>query len=579
MLHAPFPAGPRRLFCVLPLVLALAACGGGSGDKADPVAPSPTTPLTVSGTAATGAAIAGGVVAIKCNGGSDTATSGADGNYSKTLAAGALPCVLQVTAADGTVLHSLATGSGSAARANITPVSELVLAQLSGGAPASYFTGFDAAAAAALSADKASAAVAAVVATLQAAGVDLTATGDVLTGALVAASGSTAGNAFDQKLDALKARLAATGTTLATLTATVAKGSPAAPATALSSTASLPAEMLLQPKAATCSALRSGRYRVVTNGSSNKPADGTYDTEVVTLDAVTLQVVHADLSTDQLTANGNCRFKDTDGGDIVVSPAGVIVFQAKDGAVFRMGIGFPEQTHPLSALAGDWNSLQLDRTSDGGPIVLTNATWTLDTAGKLTAITFCENGLDCESGTAATAGFPVITSSVSSDGGFNWANATDGWTERTFLYRSGGGELLRVNLAGAGSHLGLSTRKVARPLPETGTVSETWNITQNNNYTASGVSESKNTIRSIDATANGFLRDAVTNFTTGATRPETFRINNPRDGFSLRMAETVTASDGSSSAVTSFIALGLRGTGVSAVGFPGNNTLVLSVSK
>ena len=30
----------------------------------------------------------------------------------------------------------------------------------------------------------------------------------------------------------------------------------------------------------------------------------------------------------------------------------------------------------------------------------------------------------------------------------------------------------------------------------------------------------KNTIRSVDATANSFLRDAVTNFTTGVTRPE-----------------------------------------------------------
>ena len=43
--------------------------------------------------------------------------------------------------------------------------------------------------------------------------------------------------------------------------------------------------------------------------------------------------------------------------------------------------------------------------------------------------------------------------------------------------------------------------------------------------------------------------------------------------------ETVTASDGSTSTVGTFIALGLRGTGISAVGLPGNNTLALSINK
>ena len=41
----------------------------------------------------------------------------------------------------------------------------------------------------------------------------------------------------------------------------------------------------------------------------------------------------------------------------------------------------------------------------------------------------------------------------------------------------------------------------------------------------------------------------------------------------------MTASDGSSSAVGRFVALSLRGTGIMSVGFPGNNTLVLSVNQ
>ncbi|OYU72063.1 MAG: hypothetical protein CFE45_41210, partial [Burkholderiales bacterium PBB5] len=89
----------------------------------------------------------------------------------------------------------------------------------------------------------------------------------------------------------------------------------------------------------------------------------------------------------------------------------------------------------------------------------------------------------------------------------------------------------------------------------------------------------KNTIRSVDTTANSFLRDAVTNFTTGVTRPERFRINQPRDGYSRRTGEVVTDSAGNASTVVDFVSLGLRGTGITAVAILPNNQLVLSVSK
>jgi hypothetical protein len=570
------PVRLHRLFSLVPVALALAACGGGS-DSADPVVPTPATPLTLTGTAATGAAIAGKLVEAKCNGGNGNITSLADGSYTIAVTGGQLPCVLRVTAADGTVLHSLATGSGNAAKANLTPVSELVLANLSGGTPASYFGSFDATAAAALTSAKAEAAVTAVVATLKAAGVDLSATGNVLTATLVAASGTTAGNDFDKALDALQKKLADSGTTLAALVQTVAISSPAAPVTALSNTPSLPAELLLQPAASNCSALRSGKYRLVYNRNH---AGGSYDTELLTVDATTLTVVNAAGEVNQLRANGNCRFLTPANGDAVVSQAGIMVLQVQDGSSFHLGLAFPEQTHPLSALAGDWNALQLERTTDNGPIHLSSGTWTLDATGKLTAATFCEDAVTCESGTlAATAGFPGIASSVNTSGGFNWTNSRDGWTDRVFLYRTGGGELLRVSLSDAGGHLALSTRVVASTLPAVGRVSTFWNITQNNDYTASAITVGTNTVRSVDSAAGSFVRDNQVNAATGVTRPETLRVNAPRSGFSARLGETVTASDGSSSAVGRFVALSLRGTGITSVGFPGNNTLVLSVNQ
>ena len=583
---SPFRRSPvrqRRLFCLLPVVLALAACGGGS-DSTDPVPPLPTTPPTLTGTAATGAAIAGAALDIKCNGGSTTATTGTDGSYSVSLTAGALPCVLRVTAGDGTVLHSLAAGTGSAARANITPVSELVMASLSGGTPSSYFDAFDATAAGALTAAKADAAVAAVVTTLKAGGVDLTDTGNVLTATLVADNGSTAGNAFDQVLDALKSKLTTNNpgvdfkTALATLADAVAKTSPEVPVTALNNKPSLPAELQLQPAAANCSALRSGKYRLVIN--RNQPASDGHATMLLTIDATTETITDDEGVPNKLTANGNCRYKTPANGDLVVSQAGVIVAQIEDGSTFHLGVAFPEQTHPVSALAGDWNSLQLERTEDNGPIVLTNGTWTIDATGKLTGATYCEPGAPCFTGTlAATADFPVISHTVNANGGFTSGQPSEGYTDRVFLYRTGGGELLRISTTDAGGHLSLATRKVTNVLPEDGRVAEYWNITQNNNYTAGSITDGKNTVRTLNAAAGSFLRDNQINATTGVTRPETLKINDPRDGYSARVGETVTASDGSSSTVGAFIALGLRGTGISAVGLTGNNTLALSIGK
>ena len=583
---SPFRRSPvrqRRLFCLLPVVLAMAACGGGS-DSTDPVPPPPTTPPTLTGTAATGAAIAGAALDIRCNGGSTTATTGTDGSYSVSLTAGALPCVLRVTAGDGTVLHSLAAGTGSAARANITPVSELVMASLSGGTPSSYFDAFDATAAGALTAAKADAAVAAVVTTLKAGGVDLTDTGNVLTATLVAANGSTAGNAFDQVLDALKTKLTTNNpgidfkTALAALADAVAKTSPEVPVTALNNKPSLPAELQLQPAAANCSALRSGKYRLVIN--RNQPASDGHATMLLTIDATTETITDDEGVPNKLTANGNCRYKTPANGDLVVSQAGVIVAQIEDGSTFHLGVAFPEQTHPVSALAGDWNTLQLERTEDNGPIVLTNGTWTIDATGKLTGATYCEPGVPCFTGTlAATADFPVISHTVNANGGFTSGQPSQGYTDRVFLYRTGGGELLRISTTDAGGHLSLATRKVTNVLPEDGRVAEYWNITQNNNYTAGSITDGKNTVRTLNAAAGSFLRDNQINAITGVTRPETLKINDPRDGYSARVAETVTASDGSSSTVGAFIALGLRGTGISAVGLTGNNTLALSIGK
>ena len=120
----------------------LAACGGG-GAGGDAL-----TSSIVSGVAATGLAIANGEVSLKCAAGDPSpATTGADGSYSVDVTNTTLPCVARVDYNDAATatrkqLHSLVQAAGNV---NITPVTDMVMAQLSSsGVAADAFDKFDA---------------------------------------------------------------------------------------------------------------------------------------------------------------------------------------------------------------------------------------------------------------------------------------------------------------------------------------------------------------------------------------------------------------------------------------------------
>jgi hypothetical protein len=180
----------------------LAACGG--GDSA------PAATSTVSGTAATGAAIASGTVTLKCVGGSTSAaTTGTDGSFTVDVTSVTLPCVAKVeykNAAGATAqLYSLITAAGTA---NITPLTNLLVAKLSGSSAASAFDGFTATTGKALTAAQIKTAADAVRAYLVTLGVDVTNfPADPIGTKFVAKNGSTDGDAADKLLDALKTKL------------------------------------------------------------------------------------------------------------------------------------------------------------------------------------------------------------------------------------------------------------------------------------------------------------------------------------------------------------------------------------
>ena len=177
--------------------LTLQACGG-SGDN---------PPLVISGVAATGAAMANARVLVRCvNGTTSSTTTQTDGSYA-ALANGSFPCLLEAN--DGRrKLHSVANGSGKTASANVTPLTEQMLASLSTDSAdtAAFFESFDAGKAASVAPDKLATAQTQVLANLAASGVDTSAIKDLITDKLVAKNGGNSGNGLDAVLDAVAAK-------------------------------------------------------------------------------------------------------------------------------------------------------------------------------------------------------------------------------------------------------------------------------------------------------------------------------------------------------------------------------------
>ncbi|GAC1524043.1 MAG: hypothetical protein NVS3B11_24630 [Collimonas sp.] len=124
------------LLTVMTFPLLLSACGGSSSSDGK-------TPLpSISGTAATGMAIANADISAKCRSGTGSAKTGSDGSYQVSVPNGTLPCVVEVTKpADGKKLHAI---SINGSLANITPLTELLSTRLMRVDMATVFSSFDA---------------------------------------------------------------------------------------------------------------------------------------------------------------------------------------------------------------------------------------------------------------------------------------------------------------------------------------------------------------------------------------------------------------------------------------------------
>ena len=591
----------RTLTLTLALTTAglITACGGGSGDAATPppasAPPTTTTSVTLTGVVARGAALADATVSAKCATNSGTATSSANGAYTLTVAAGVFPCVLQATSSDAaTVLHSVAT-AGSAgsttASANITPLTELLVAQVTTSQPAAYMASVAASTlATTITTSTVSTAQTAVVATLMAAGVSTTGISNMVTDTLVPATTGSAGNGYAQVLGALNQAITSAGTTLAALTTSVAAAAAGGSSNTTASyvdTVTLPAALQLRPQASNCSALRSGRYRLLKLAPSAGAINAVTTTEIMSFDAPTLTATWADNSVSVWAATGPCSYTMGATAVITVSPAGVIVGRASLGlddtstsepGTTRIVIALPEQSVALSELAGNWNFLGWEKNLSVFSGI--GGTFALGSNGVLSSERCSESSLAVAEASCviSTTNLPVF--SVHANGGFALTSTEVGnaWVDRAFAYRAGNGELMLFTINAEGSFF-FATRQRARGLPSVGDASVTWNLSTNvANLANLAVDATSNAVTAVDAASGTFTRSNST-VGTGISHSQSIAVNNGRNGYNYRANGTAVASNGSTVTIREFYALRLAGTGLTAVYLPNTSTSASSNAR
>lgn len=525
---------PARAALALVMAAALAACGGGGGGEA-PAPGAPQAALQVSGTVAVGQALAAAEVKIECETGSGSATTDASGKYSASIAAGTLPCMVRATGqVDGepVVMHSLA-GAGSlgpqgvlSAIANVTPLTELIMAHMNRGAPgplfdavssriSGMFEGFKAAM------DRMMESMQLMMEMLKARIPAPYPSPDPFTAELEAATPANpnGGNDHDKALDQLGEILPVQA--LPVIVSQVGNAASSGSTAVLEEVMAGVAGGSLE----NCPVAISGKYRTI---------DVTGETKVHTVDfKAKTWLTEGSSAPETIVPSGTqaCEFS-MGWTTVVMGPNGVGAFHMTNGS----GLVFPVQSHALAAVTGDWNFLQsgINESNEGEHFF---GKFTVAADGKATVCDYnvmagngdfgpCEP--DPESGTlTATA-----------DGGFDLAYGDT--PARLFGYSAPDGTLFlfgTTNPAGSWSPPDFRTsivlvRPQALVAPAVGTVTKYWDIssTFNGNFMQSeSLTADSNTVTAVDAAAGSFTRTRASD-----NRVDTFLVNKPVQGLRYR---------------------------------------------
>lgn len=350
-------------------LMVIAACGGGGSGGSSPAASSGTTKsepsLQLSGTAATGAALANAQVSVKCASGNGTATTDGSGAYTLTMTGGALPCIINVTGTQDGVevsLHSVAeagsTDSASnttSAAANVTPLTEMIVAKLSAGLPSDLFAAFSAANSSQVTTAQLVAATNAVLTAIkEAIGVDL-GTIDPFKAPLVAATSANpdAGNGYDKLLDDLGTKISVESLPQVVNQIADSAANGGAIGTVLTDAGKGPL--------AGCAVALSGKYRTVDFFGRTTVRD--VDFKAMTYksgDGTVNLTISADATKPCTFAAEGLQGTDQVRYEFAVGASGLGGYQIFNSTTHRSSVGYliPVQTHAKASLVGTWDLLQ-----------------------------------------------------------------------------------------------------------------------------------------------------------------------------------------------------------------------------
>lgn len=545
----------KRMTAVCVTALAVAGCGGGGGSNTASGGGTTAKTLTLSGTAATGLAMSGGAVVVKCSSGTGTATTGASGSYTVSITDGVLPCMIEVSGTvDGTEikLHSIteagtASGNNIAAIANVTPLTELIVAKLAAAIPSDLFASFNSGTQIS-SADLTAATTAVVTALKEATGIDLGSI-DPFKTTLVAATASApnAGNDYDKALDALKEKVS-----IETLPQVVAQVAASATSSATDSdTVTLKDVMNGVSSGALegCPSALSGKYRTIDYFGRTRVAYLDFNKDNAgwfSPDKATKIFPITKSSTDacRFTAAGPNTAGENVTYDIVIGRSGVGAYTARNTTRNTATVGyiFPVQAHALANVEGEWNFVQ------SGVSPLENSPGEFDHFyGKLGlnaagSVAICEYAPD---GSCAPDDEAPTSIVGRTDGGFNLTDGT--FTVPVYAYKAPNGSVVlfgTTNPEGATDasverSVIVATRVQTLSLPAVSTTeSKYWDLTQIRRTLVQSTPPTVNVTENIGSdgttvietlSANSFKRRR-----TSDGREDILAINSPFNGWRSR---------------------------------------------
>ena len=548
---------PLRTRLTFLSVLALAACGGNGDDGPAPVpapAPAVPTPMQVSGTVATASALGGSTVAVTCARGSGSSTADSSGMFVQKFDDARLPCVVTATSADGaTVLHSIAAGTAAAdTTVEVTPLTELLVAQFSGAAPSAYVASFGATST--VGATSLQQAQAALLQSLTHANVDVSGVTDVVSGTLQ--PGSATG--YDAALQHLSTSLSDAGTTLPQLTSAIATSAGAGPSTSQSTLGTL-----LAIANTDCPSLKSGRHRSIDFGD--------HSDNLITVDAVALTAVINGV-TQHLTQIEPCLYSIDDpyNTQLAISKSGMGVWrQGGSGIDPDFGMTMPEQTLDLSALAGTYNRVTWAGTAiDSGDF----GSETFDANGKHVAAQQCPGGY----GTCAAATDLHAHLQADAAGGFDYYDETDAQPTvdaRVFAYRDASGRTWSI--ATTDQSVLVMAPQAALALPAVGASSAYWEVDVTPTSETAFL-EDVNTDVAVDTATSTVTRRFASDGHT-----DTLAFNDPAAGLRHRVVNACLTAEGGARSCNAVVQMPMTGSGInlSVSADPAKHVVYLSVNK